>query len=287
MENNRWSAQQAWDWYNARPWQCGFNYVPSTAINPIELSARETFDPAAIDRELGLAERIGFNSLRINLHYFAHEADAAGLLDRIDRFLGIADSHGLSAMFCLFDDCSHFGKQPHHGRQDPPVPGVHNSGWTPSPGHAMVKDPSTWPKLRQYVAGVVGRFAQDRRVLLWDLYNEPGNSGMGEQSVPLLRETFAWRARSRRSSPFPAACGRAITASRRPAVSPKRFLSFPTSSRSTITRICPTSRARSTSCRPRAARCCAPSGCAAPAGASSARTCRCSAGETSRATSGA
>jgi hypothetical protein len=53
MNTNRWGAEKAWAWYRAQPWLCGFNYVPSTAINPIELWAPETFDPAAIDRELG------------------------------------------------------------------------------------------------------------------------------------------------------------------------------------------------------------------------------------------
>ena len=192
METNRWDADRAGAWVRGRPWLCGFNYVPCTPINPIELWAADTFDPATIDRELGWAGEIGFNTLRVNLHYFAWEAGAAGLLERIDRFLGIASRHGLSAMFCLFDDCSHNGKQPHHGKQDEPVPGVHNSGWTPSPGHAQAQDPAYRPKLERYVSGVVGRFAADPRVLLWDLYNEPGNSGMGEKSLPLLRECFAW-----------------------------------------------------------------------------------------------
>ena len=192
MKTNRWDSEKAWAWYRAQPWLCGFNYVPSTAINPIELWAAETFDPATIDRELGWAQGIGFNTLRVNLHYFAWEADTEGLLERIDQFLGIAHGHGLSAMFCLFDDCSHFNEQPQHGRQRDPVPGVHNSGWTPSPGHAQVKDRSYWPTLEQYVRAVVGRFADDDRVLLWDLYNEPGNSGMNEQSGPLLRTTFDW-----------------------------------------------------------------------------------------------
>jgi hypothetical protein len=192
MNTERWSADKAWEWYRARAWLRGFNYVPSTAINPIEIWARETFDEPTIDRELGWAQAIGFNTLRINLHYFNWEADSAGLLERIDRFLTVAGRRGLSAMFCLFDDCSHSGKQPYHGKQDEPVPGVHNSGWTPSPGHVQAVDPACRPKLEAFVKGVVGRFAADARVLLWDLYNEPGASGMDVRSVPLLRECFAW-----------------------------------------------------------------------------------------------
>jgi hypothetical protein len=192
METTRWDVDRAWAWYRGRPWLCGFNYVPSTAINPIELWAAETFDPATIDRELGWAGAIGFNTLRVNLHSFAWEADSVGLLERIDRFLGIARRHGLSSMFCLFDDCAHSGKQPYHGKQDEPVPGVHNSGWTPSPAHAQAQDRAYWPTLERYVKGVVGRFADDPRVLLWDLYNEPSNSGTGDKSVPLLNACFDW-----------------------------------------------------------------------------------------------
>ena len=153
---DRWPVERAWAWYRKHPWLCGFNYVPSTAINPIELWAAGTFDPVTIDRELAWAQNLGFNTLRVNLHYFAWEADPAGLGGRIGQFLDIAARHGLSVMPCLFDDCSHNGKQPHHGKQDDPVPGIHNSGWTPSPGHALVVDEVRWPLLAAYVAGYAG-----------------------------------------------------------------------------------------------------------------------------------
>ena len=188
----RWVVERAWNWYRRHHWLCGFNYVPSTAINPIELWAADTFDPRTIKRELGWAKDLGFNALRVNLHYYAWEADPAGLNVRIAKFLDIAGGHGLSVMPCLFDDCSHNGKQPQHGKQDEPVPGVHNSGWTPSPGHALVVDEVRWPLLAAYVTETIEAFRDDPRILLWDLYNEPGNGGMGEKSLPLLRETFNW-----------------------------------------------------------------------------------------------
>ena len=199
--NELWTTERAWAWHRAVGWRCGFNYVPSTAINPIELWASETFDPQTIDRELGWAGGTGFNTLRVNLHYFAYEADAAGFLERMDRFLSIASAHGFGSMFCLFDDCAHRGQQPRHGRQDPPVPGLHNSGWTPSPGHAQAVDPAFGPKLQAYVRDVVRRFARDARVLLWDLYNEPGN-GTGLSTVPLLRECFAWARQEQPDQPI-------------------------------------------------------------------------------------
>jgi len=84
------------------------------------------------------------------------------------------------------------GKEPYLGPQDDPVPGVHNSGWVPSPGLKRVTDRSVWPDLERYVKDIVGAFGQDPRILIWDLYNEPGNSGMGPKSLPLAEAAFAW-----------------------------------------------------------------------------------------------
>jgi len=95
-------------------------------------------------------------------------------------------------MFCLFDDCAFAGKQPYLGKQDDPVPGVHNSGWTPSPGHERVVDRSAWPNLEKYITSIISHFSKDQRIVAWDIYNEPGNSNMGDKSLPLLRESFRW-----------------------------------------------------------------------------------------------
>lgn len=191
-ESGRWAVERAWTWYRARPWLCGFNYVPSTAINSTDMWQRETFDLPSIDRELGWAEAIGLNSCRVFLQYLVWEDDPEGFLARLDGFLRVADGHGLSTMLVLFDDCAFSGREPYLGPQDEAIPGVHNSGWVPSPGHARVVDRGTWPGLEAYMAAVVGRFGADHRVLLWDLYNEPGNAGMGDRSLPLLKAAFRW-----------------------------------------------------------------------------------------------
>lgn len=191
-EFSSWTTAASWEWYRAQPWLCGFNYVPSTAVNTTEMWQRETFDRPTIDRELGWAAQIGFNSCRIFLQYLVWEADPVGLVERLDQFLAVAARHGLSTMICLFDDCAFSGKQPYLGPQDPPVAGVHNSGWVPSPGHARAVDRAAWPQLEAYVTEIVGHFKADTRVLLWDLYNEPGNPGMGDTSLPLAEATFRW-----------------------------------------------------------------------------------------------
>ena len=174
---------------------CGFNYVPSTAANTTELWQAETFDPPTIDRELGWAQDIGFNSCRVFIQYLVWKNDPEGLKKRMDRFLGIAARHGISVMPVLFDDCA-FGDppitEPFLGKQREPIPGLILPSWTPSPGLKAVADRAAWPDLERYVKDLVGAFGADRRVIFWDLYNEPGNSGMGEKSLPLVEAAFDW-----------------------------------------------------------------------------------------------
>jgi hypothetical protein len=199
---DRWPAGKACDWYQQVPRPCGFNFLPSTAVNTTEMWQADTFDAATIDRELGWAEAIGFNSCRVFIQYLVWQADPERFLERFDRFLRIAAKHRISVMPVLFDDCAFSGKEPYLGKQDAPVPGVHNSGWTASPGHNRVVDRKAWPDLERYVTQVVGRFASDRRVIAWDLYNEPTNGAIGDRSLPLAEATFAWARRAGPSQPI-------------------------------------------------------------------------------------
>lgn len=205
VPTQRWSVDRAWAWYRRLPWLVGCNYVPSSAANTTEFWGRETFDEPTIDRELGWAQSLGFNTCRVFVQYLVWQADPAGLEQRLDRFLALADRHGLSTTVVLFDDCV-FGDppvtEPYLGPQREPVPGMILPSWTPSPGLKAVTDKSAWPGLERYVKAVVGRFGQDPRVLLWDLYNEPGNSGMGNRSLPLVEATFSWARAARPSQPL-------------------------------------------------------------------------------------
>jgi len=198
----RWTANRAWVWYKRQPWLCGFNFVPSTAVNSTEMWQAETFDLETIDRELGWAEKIGFNSCRVFLQYLVWQNDPNGLIERIDQFLEVADRHKISTIFCLFDDCAFSGKEPYLGKQDDPIPGVHNSGWTSSPGHKRVTDPSFWPQLKEYITTIISHYSKDQRILAWDIYNEPGNSGMGDKSLPLLCKAFQWARNAKPEQPL-------------------------------------------------------------------------------------
>jgi hypothetical protein len=164
----------------------------------------DTFDPITIDRELGWAESLGLNSVRVFMPHAVWEADAAGLIERVDTFLAIADAHGQSVMPVLFDDVAFADRDPYLGRQADPVPGRHNSGWTPSPGPAIVADATQWHRLEAYVTEMVDSFSSDSRIVAWDIYNEPGNFGMRDLSWPLVEAAFDWARRARPTQPLTA-----------------------------------------------------------------------------------
>ena len=188
----QWSPEKANDWYASIDPIRGCNYLPRTAVNSTEMWQAESFDLDTIAEELAWAGAAGFNAVRVFHQFLVWQDDPDGLKGRINQFLDIASSCGIKAMFILFDDCAFAGKEPYLGKQDEPVPYTHNSGWTPSPGLTRVDDRAVWPELKDYVVDIVGSFADDDRVQIWDLYNEPGNSDLGERSLPLVEAAFAW-----------------------------------------------------------------------------------------------
>jgi len=169
----RWTDKEAQVWYAKQPWLLGSNYIPASAINQLEMWQPETFNPQEIDKELGWAEGAKMNTMRVFLHDLLWQQDATGFQHRIDAFLTIAEKHHIRPVLVLFDSC--WDPLPKLGPQHPPIPGVHNSGWVQSPGATALQDPAQAPRLKGYVQGVVGAFANDPRVLGWDLWNEPDN----------------------------------------------------------------------------------------------------------------
>ncbi len=195
-----WTINRAKEWYGQQPWLIGCNFIPSTAINELEMWQADTWDPITINRELGWAEGIGFNVVRVYLHNLVWEADTDGLKKRISEFLTIAESHKIKVLFVLFDDC--WNKDPKLGKQPEAKPGVHNSGWMQAPGQARVNDPTSWRPLENYTRDLLATYRNDKRILMWDLYNEPGNGDMFDKSLPFLKKVFEWAWAVRPSQPL-------------------------------------------------------------------------------------
>lgn len=187
---NKWSVRKANEWYAKQGWLRGSNFQPSTAVNQLEMFQPETFDTVIINKELGWAEDLGLNVMRVYLHHLLWTADKEGFKKRLDTYLTISSKHGIKTVFVFFDDC--WNDTAWVGRQPEPKTGVHNSGWVRDPGTMIYSHPDTLQFLEAYVKDVLTTFKNDSRILLWDLYNEPGNNKQFNKSMPLLQKVFQW-----------------------------------------------------------------------------------------------
>lgn len=193
----------------AQPWPLGGNFLPASAINQLEMFQAATFDPKEIDKEFAWADSAGMTTMRIFLHDLLWQQDAPGFRQRIDAVLTIAARHHIKPVLVLFDSC--WDPDPKLGPQHAPLPGIHNSGWVQSPGIAL-GNPANEPRFEAYVEGVVGAFADDNRILAWDVWNEPDNLGGGNytNNLPdkvrlvqtMLPKVFAWARSTGPSQPL-------------------------------------------------------------------------------------
>lgn len=177
-------------------WCHGANFIPSNAVNQLEMWQEETYSPALIERELRMARGIGMSCVRVYLHDLAYEQNPAGFLSRVEQFLSIAEKQSLRVAFVFFDDV--WLPEPRMGAQPAPLPLVHNSGWVQSPGVSALGDVSEYPRLKRYLQDVMVHFKDDSRILFWDLYNEPypmprpAPDGSHGTMNPLLPLAFDW-----------------------------------------------------------------------------------------------
>ncbi len=207
----RWTTERIDQWAVDHGWLVGNNYVPANAINQLEMWQGNTFSPKLIDKELGWAEDLGFNTLRVFLHYLPWKEDKAGFYRRVDQFLDICDQHSIKVMFIFFDDV--WDPNPIPGIQPEPVRGVHNSGWVQCPGKEILRDLDAHDQLKPYVQETMQRYAEDQRVLIWDIYNEPANPNVAsyrvaelenkeQYSLALLQKSFQWAREINPSQPI-------------------------------------------------------------------------------------
>ena len=220
----RWTEERAWQWHNENGWMVGTNFNPSTSINQLEFWQEDTYDPETIERELEWSAELGMNMHRVYLHNLLWDQDSIGFLERVDNYLNISESKDIKTLFVLLDDVWH--PVPKLGKQPEPIPFVHNSGWVQAPGSEILGDSSRHDELKNYVKGVISHFADDKRVVGWDLYNEPDNVASSDPenlvnninfrglnrgpevkekniySLSLLKKTFMWAREVNPSQPL-------------------------------------------------------------------------------------
>ena len=204
-KEHKWTVPKAQDWYRQQPWMVGCNFLPSTAINQVEMFQPETYDPETIKRELGWAKDLGFNTLRIFLHDILWQDEVRkGFLKNFDNFLGICQSKGMRCIIVFFDDC-HWDHDIRLGKQQPRITGVHNSGWFKCPGRKLLRayadrtiSDRDKARLKSYVQDLVRRYGKDARIVMWDIYNEPRDP----HARSLLTDAWAWAREANPSQPL-------------------------------------------------------------------------------------
>lgn len=200
----RWSEEKANAWMAKQGWIVGCDYVCATAINQIEMWQAETFDPAMMDKEMGWAEGLGFNTVRVFLSDLVYTADPKGFKARFEEFLGIIEKHHIRAIVTFWTNGGKC-KNPKLGKQPESVQGVHNSQWCMVPGTEVVNDPTKWHELEVMVKDIIKTYKNDDRILFWCLYNEPQNTQRGvKKTLPLMKETFRWAREINPSQPLTA-----------------------------------------------------------------------------------
>ncbi len=196
----RWSKEKAWNWYNSLPWIRGCNFMGSDCANRIDQWQEYGFEEklATAEKEFALMESIGYNSIRIIIEYEVWAEQHSGFMKRLDRYLDAADRHGITAMIVLSNECSVrtstyvppvFGEQfwelGYHGGKDFKTWYKHGS----DERYNLLDDPEVAPRYYEMVRELITRYKDDKRVLVWNLMNEPGN-GRGSKSLPHLKRFF-------------------------------------------------------------------------------------------------
>ena len=194
----RWSKEQAWEWYKKQPWIRGCHYTGSDCANRIDQWQEYKFEEhfKTWDSEMALAQSIGFNSIRVIVEYAVWEAQHDGFMDRLDKYLTSAYSHGIRTMLVLSNECAVrtavyeppvFGEQPYypacHGGMKTTVWYEHGS----DKRFNLLDDPEIAPKYYEMVREIIEKYARDDRVIAWNLMNEPGNARGNKSWNHLIR----------------------------------------------------------------------------------------------------
>lgn len=199
--DKRWSEERIWKWYRERPWIRGCNFMSSDCANRIDQWQEYGFETRfeTAKRELALAAETGMNSIRIIPEFYVWQREHDGFMERFERYIEAADENGISCMVVLGNDCVppkeealarlHLGEQHvdwgyHGGRK------VSQHGTFGGAGYSLLDDAETAREYYAFVRELVTKYRDDERIIVWDVFNEPGNSNRKSMSLPHLKKFF-------------------------------------------------------------------------------------------------
>lgn len=198
----KWSKEKAWEWYNSRPWIRGCNYMSASCANRVDQWQSLHFDEylEETENELKVMRELGFNSVRLILEYVVWEKEHDSFLVNFERYISLMAKYGISCTIVLANDCmppkTELWKTPdigeqhydwgYHGGRKHSQHGRHNC---PAP-HYYFDDEVSREKYFEMVKEIVTLYKDDERILMWDLFNEPGNSNREDITMPYLVRMF-------------------------------------------------------------------------------------------------
>ncbi|MBC8876041.1 MAG: DUF1080 domain-containing protein [Planctomycetes bacterium] len=148
----------------------GTNYTPAYAVNQVQFW--HDFRPDVVERELAAARQyFGISTLRVYLHDINFFQERKVLMANLETFLEICAKHSIKPGFVFFDGCHR-----HEGifldAPTEPISGYHNGRWAQSP-QARDIDTNNLDKFKPYVQEIIRKHRTDKRVLFWEIHNEP------------------------------------------------------------------------------------------------------------------
>lgn len=195
----KWTKERAWEWYNARTWIRGCNYMSADCANRIDQWQSYGFEERleTTEKELALMAELGYNSVRLILEFIVWDEEHDSFLERFERYISLCSKYGISCMIVLANDCmrpkglevNSLGEQKvdwgyHGGRK------MSQHGKLSGMGHHVLDEPDKAPRYFEMVREIVERYKDDERIIMWNIYNEVGNSHRWQVSMPNLKKIF-------------------------------------------------------------------------------------------------
>ena len=181
----QWSPKAATDWYAKQPWLVGANYIPAYAANQLEMWQPETFDIDRIDMEMGWAEALGMNTMRVYLHNLLWQEDPGGSTASTaasTSFSRSAKGTKSAPSSCFWIPAETPSPRPAGSSRRARASTIPDT--VQSPGPAALTDPAQEAHLLEYIEDLILAFNTDERILAWDLWNEPDNTNKNNSYAP-------------------------------------------------------------------------------------------------------
>ena len=198
--NQKWSKEKANEWYKKQGWLRGCNFIGSDCTNRLDMwqSYKSEEKLVTADKELALCDKIGFNTVRLWMNFDVYYKEKNSYMDILEKYISLCDKHHQKVMIVLaYEEDLPRGEvfvAKEMGEQKYAL-GEHQ-GRIPLEKEEIEKTPYHYLEYKELhdifiemVKNIVSKYANDERVLCWNIFNEPGIM-IGERNIPLLKELF-------------------------------------------------------------------------------------------------